>query len=121
MKKALMLVLSAACAVISAQAAAGTLAGVPMKDHHLKAFGANAACETCHGVNTPTQRPDSARCVQCHGTMDKIPTKPNQYEKFPHASAHYGNTLDCTICHSEHKASRALCNDCHVVEFPHLK
>lgn len=36
-------------------------------------------------------------------------------------SDHYGNTVECTVCHSEHKASRALCNECHVVEFPNLK
>ena len=33
----------------------------------------------------------------------------------PHAS------LDCTTCHAEHKASRALCNDCHVVEWTNFK
>ena len=51
----------------------------------------------------------------------KIATKPNKFEKFPHASEHYGNTVECTVCHSEHKASWALCNECHVVEFPNPK
>ena len=106
----------AAFALTSAHAA--TLAGVPMKDHHAKLM---QTCETCHGTATPTERPDGKACIGCHGTMDKIPTKPNRFDKFPHASAHYGNTLDCTTCHAEHKASRALCNDCHVVEWTNCK
>ena len=43
--------------------------------------------------------PSDKACIGCHGTMDKIPTKPNAFDKFPHASAHYGNTLECTTCH----------------------
>lgn len=98
-------------------AMAGTLAGVPMKDHHLNALGDKLTCATCHETATPTTRPSDKACIGCHGEMSKIKTTPNKYEKFPHASDHYGDTLDCTICHSEHKASRALCNDCHVVEW----
>lgn len=120
-KAAALALLAASFCLASGSAAAGTLAGVPMKDHHLKAFGKDAACETCHGVKTPTARPDAKACIKCHGEMSQIPTKPNPYGKFPHASAHYGDTLECTVCHAEHKASRALCNDCHVVEFPNLK
>ena len=37
------------------------------------------------------------------------------------AADHYGGTLECTIRHSERKASRALCNDCRAVESPKLK
>lgn len=50
----------------------------PMSEKHMKAFGGEAAC------------------AACHGTMDKIPTKPNAFDKVPHASAHYGNTLEWT-------------------------
>lgn len=121
MKKTFITLLFAAAASMVTQAWAGSLAGVPMKDHHLKAFGQSTACRTCHGTAVPTGRPDQQSCIACHGTMDKIPTKPNKFEKFPHASEHYGNTVECTVCHSEHKASWALCNECHVVEFPNLK
>lgn len=115
MKKLTMLL---AGILLAASAQAATLSGVPMKDHHAKMI---KECSTCHGTAIPTTRPDDKTCIACHGTMDKIPTKPNKFEKFPHASAHYGDTLDCTTCHSEHKESRALCNDCHVAEFPNLK
>lgn len=110
--------LGLALSLVIGSAQAATLAGVPMKDHHAALM---KDCSTCHGTAIPQSRPDDKTCIGCHGTMDKIPTKPNKYEKFPHASAHYGNVLDCTTCHAEHKPSRALCNDCHVVEFPNLK
>ena len=64
----------------SRAAHAATLAGVPMKDHHAKLM---QTCETCHGTATPTERPDGKACIGCHGTMDKIPTKPNRFDKFP--------------------------------------
>lgn len=118
-RKNLALLAMSVCAAFALTGAhAATLAGVPMKDHHAKLM---QTCETCHGTATPTERPDGKACIGCHGTMDKIPTKPNRFDKFPHASAHYGNTLDCTTCHAEHKASRALCNDCHVVEWTNFK
>lgn len=37
--------------------------------------------------------------------MSKIPTQPNKYGKFPRAPVHYGDTLECTVCHAEHKAA----------------
>lgn len=101
----------------SAGAAQAQLGGVPMSEYHMKALGAAAQCKTCHGVAVPTERPSDKACVACHGTMDKIPTKPNKFDKFPHASEHYGNTLECTACHAEHQKSYSVCNDCHVVEW----
>ena len=92
-----------------------------MSEKHMKAFGGEAACAACHGTALPTSRPSDKACIGCHGTMDKIPTKPNAFDTFPHASAHYGNTLECTTCHAEHKASKALCNDCHVVEWMNFR
>lgn len=96
-------------------------ADVPMKPFHEKMMGSALKCETCHETALPAERPTDKACIKCHGTMDKIATKPNKYDKFPHASPHYGNTVECTACHFEHKASRAICNDCHVVVFPNLK
>lgn len=113
---------AAAAFGLAAQAfAASTVAGVPMSEKHMKAFGGEIACQTCHGEALPTSRPSDKACIGCHGTMDKIPTKPNKFDKFPHASAHYASTLECTTCHAEHKASKALCNDCHVVEWTNFK
>ena len=84
-------------------------------------LGDKATCAVCHGPGTPESRPSDTACIGCRGAMDKIPTKPNRFDKFPHASAHYGNTLECTTCHAEHKPSKALCNDCHNVEWTNFK
>lgn len=98
-----------------------TLSGVPIKAHHFNVIGEDGTCKTCHETAVPTERPSEDTCIACHGTMDEIPTKENKFDKFPHASDHYGNTLECTACHAEHKPSRALCNNCHIVDFPNLK
>lgn len=120
MKKALFL--AALLSLTAACASAASVNGMSFKDHHAKLVGTLMQCETCHGAAVPTERPaTSAGCIKCHGTMDKIPTKPNKFDKKPHASDHYGATLDCSTCHSEHKESRALCNDCHVVEWTNFK
>lgn len=102
-------------------AAENTLSGVPIKAHHFNLMGKSGSCKTCHGTAVPNERPSSDACIRCHGTMDEIPTKENKFDKLPHDSAHYRNTLECTACHSEHKPSHAICNDCHIVEFPNLK
>lgn len=91
--------------------------GVPFKSYHMKAFGNNPQCIACHETAVPTSRPDSKKCIACHGTMDKIATVPNKFDKLPHASPHYGNGIECTVCHKEHQKSRAVCNDCHVVKW----
>ncbi len=101
---------------------AAALSGVPIKEHHFKAMGDSLECKTCHLVAMPTARPaDDKACISCHGPMGDIKTKKNAYDKYPHQSHHYEDLLQCSACHSEHKPSRALCNDCHKVEFPNLK
>lgn len=97
--------------------AAADVAGVPMKDYHVKAFGSMLKCELCHKEAVPKSKPSDRACIECHGTMDKIQTPPNAFDKKPHASDHYGNTLECTACHAEHKPSQDLCSTCHRVKW----
>lgn len=106
---------------LSAYSEESKLSGVPIKAHHFEVMGKIGSCETCHGTAVPTERPNAETCIICHGSMDQIPTKANQWDKFPHSSAHYGDTLECTACHAEHKPSRAVCSNCHIVDFPNLK
>lgn len=96
---------------------ASDLAGVPMKDYHVKALGGALKCELCHQEKLPKTKPTDKACIQCHGTMDKIATPANEFDKKPHASDHYGNTLECTTCHAEHKPSQDLCSTCHRVKW----
>lgn len=38
----------------------------PMSEKHMKAFGGEAACATCHGSALPTSRPSDKACIGCH-------------------------------------------------------
>ncbi len=98
-------------------ALAGELAGVPMKDYHFKAFGNTLKCSMCHQTDVPRSRPSDQACRTCHGTMDKIQTPANDFDKKPHQSAHYADTLECTACHAEHKANKDLCSTCHNIKW----
>lgn len=95
----------------------GTNAANTIKPYHESALD----CRTCHTNKDKYQRPNAQICIECHGGMSEIPTKPNSRDKNPHSSHHYEDLLDCTVCHSEHKHSEAICSECHVVEFPNLK
>ncbi|BDY06086.1 cytochrome c3 family protein [Ferrimonas sp. YFM] len=92
-----------------------------MKPHHADAMGGNMTCRTCHTAKGKFQRPSAETCIECHGGMSEIPIQANRWDKDPHGSHHYEDLLECTLCHSEHQSSRAICSDCHVVEFSNLK
>lgn len=115
MKLKLFVAALGACFMFSA-ATAAEVAGVPMKDYHVKAFGGAVKCAVCHETNVPKARPNDKTCRTCHGPMDKIKTPDNPFDKKPHQSAHYADTLECTACHAEHKASKDLCSTCHNVK-----
>ncbi|MCL1051310.1 cytochrome c3 family protein [Shewanella abyssi] len=78
-------------------------------------------CKTCHTTKGKFQRPSDTACKDCHGGMSDIPTEPNRFDKNPHASHHYEDLLECTVCHSEHSPSKEVCSRCHIVEFKNLK
>ena len=65
-----------ACLMFSA-ASAAEVAGVPMKDYHVKAFGGAVQCAVCHETNVPKSRPNDKTCRMCHGPMEKIKTPDN--------------------------------------------
>ena len=52
-----------ACLMFSA-ASAAEVAGVPMKDYHVKAFGGAVQCAVCHETNVPTTRPAACATVR---------------------------------------------------------
>lgn len=92
------------------------MAGVPVK--HPQSV---ANCAACHNEAVPTTKPTTDKCISCHGPMKNIKVAQNPQGKNPHNSDHYGDTIDCTACHKEHRPSKAVCVDCHVVEFKNLK
>lgn len=112
MKKFATLSLTLLFGVLASQASMAAN-GFPTKH----SFGINQGCTTCHQEQVPTQAPTSEKCIACHGTMDKIPTPKNKFDKEPHHSAHFGNTMECSTCHAEHKESKDYCSTCHTVEW----
>ncbi|MGI2258347.1 cytochrome c3 family protein [Shewanella sp. GXUN23E] len=92
-----------------------------IKPHHAQAFGEGKHCDTCHTDAGKKSRPSSQTCINCHGGMSEIPVASNRFDKDPHNSHHYEDTLECMTCHREHKKSHAICVDCHIVEFENFK
>lgn len=103
------------CSAFAADAP--TLAGMPMKH----SMAAQMQCSTCHDNTTEFTKPSTQKCESCHGPMAQIKTKANPQDKYPHQSAHYGNTVDCGVCHSEHKASQDLCSNCHQTQWTNFR
>lgn len=89
------------------------------------------ACTVCHGEKLDV-RPTASTCLTCHGPAEAL-AKKTEHLNFmskmknaktgevkehkalvnPHDSYHFGTTLQCSECHSEHKASRNDCSTCH--------
>ena len=118
MKKLLIPLFAAllSCSAFAADAPK-TLAGMPMKH----TMAAQMKCSTCHGDTTEFTKPATKQCESCHGPMAQIKTKANPQGKYPHQSAHYGNTVDCVVCHSEHKANQDLCSNCHQTQWSNFR
>lgn len=76
----------------------------------------NVTCSGCHGGKIPEEGDsvENDRCLACHGDMEKLEkkTEPKDFpDRNPHKS-HLG-TVNCTVCHNAHKASKVYCLECH--------
>jgi len=75
----------------------------------------NVTCAGCHEKLPETgDSVENDRCLACHGTMEKLvkKTAPKDFpDRNPHES-HLG-TINCTVCHKAHAASKTYCLDCH--------
>ena len=84
-------------------------------------------CAVCHTQENAVAGnafvvPDDKACEACHGSYASLARKTaGGDEPNPHASNHYGQSLSCTACHAEHKASKVYCNDCHAVRFKKIQ
>jgi Zn finger protein HypA/HybF involved in hydrogenase expression len=84
-------------------------------------------CKTCHveGMTAPKDE----TCLSCHGPLQdlvnstSVERKPfdTKISPNPHDSAHYGTTLSCFACHSEHKEAKIYCNTCHSFDYKNFK
>jgi fumarate reductase flavoprotein subunit len=100
-------------------------AGNFLADMHL---GKGLECSACHGKKTVVDDNETivnAKCVECHGTLDKMalaqkpsmdgnPAQVAEHHINPHKS-HLG-VINCTTCHHGHTTSWTYCLNCHSFE-----
>lgn len=93
----------------------------------VKPYHQNVAkdCSVCHTKENAVAAnvfvtPNSQACLNCHQSYSAVAAKTKNLkngEPNPHASAHYGEGIACTACHSEHKPSQVYCNNCHEFKY----
>ncbi|MCF0253771.1 MAG: cytochrome c3 family protein [Duodenibacillus sp.] len=93
-------------------AAAALIFTAPQMAMAQAAHGTHKAlpCTQCHKV-MPPKAPAQETCLACHGSYAQIAQKTAKSTPNPHDS-HMGR-VECSECHSMHKASRFMCRDCH--------
>ncbi len=71
-------------------------------------------CAACHKNGPGTPVPTS-QCRTCHAQSQfESGIELKNGEANPHVSLHYDpNTVDCNLCHREHKQSVNYCTACH--------
>lgn len=76
------------------------------------------SCADCHGkVKKPTFV-EAAQCLGCHGPADALARKTAEVKpENPHASPHWGNEMECNVCHRQHEKTVNWCDHCHVYKF----
>lgn len=79
----------------------------------------NVNCTACHETQSPLpgSQVASGKCVQCHGTLEKIAasTKDKKLDPDPHYN-HLVNT-DCQECHKGHGPGTNVCANCHNLQY----
>ncbi|BCV51348.1 cytochrome c3 family protein [Shewanella algae] len=73
-------------------------------------------CKTCH-LGAPKGPATETACLECHGDYQQIAEQTRDSKPNPHDAPHWGADVPCTVCHSEHKPAKVLCNDCHQFTF----
>lgn len=85
-------------------------------------------CSACHGKETVVDDNETivnAKCVECHGSLEKLassqklskdgkPAQADEHHVTPHKS-HLG-VIECTACHHGHTTSWTYCLNCHSFE-----
>ncbi len=94
---------------IGGEAFAQAKAPRPLLEEKHKA--ANKKCAACHVESPPADDVGTAKCLECHGTREKLAAKTEKADPNPHQS-HQGDQ-DCKACHHVHKASENNCEKCH--------
>ena len=83
---------------------------LPLSHLHL---AAGVSCEDCHGARQPFKGLATEQCRTCHGGPEKMEALTRDLHMNPHSSPHYGNEMDCDMCHHQHRTSENVCHECH--------
>lgn len=109
-KKTAFLALAASLALMSFGAGAGTVADA----HTSKGI----PCESCHGPDKKNlATPTNDTCATCHNVQALVEKTAKVKPTNPHTSPHYGDKLECSLCHIGHEPSENYCNQCHQFDF----
>jgi hypothetical protein len=74
-------------------------------------------CEMCHGAKNEVAFPNIDQCTKCHDPKQVAEKTKDVKPQNPHQSPHYGNTLDCALCHLQHSKPENYCAQCHSFDF----
>jgi hypothetical protein len=74
-------------------------------------------CEKCHGKTQKQEAVEMTQCIPCHNPLKLVEKTAKVKPENPHTSPHYGNSLDCNLCHRQHGKSENYCNQCHNFNF----
>ncbi len=83
-------------------------------DRHVKK---GISCEMCHGQKKEIEYPSIDQCVKCHDPKAMEAKTKDVKPRNPHVSPHYGNKLDCALCHLQHATPENYCDQCHKFGF----
>ncbi len=83
---------------------------MPLSHTHMLS---DVGCGECHDGDSPEQAVKTEKCRDCHGEPAALEALTKDLEYNPHVSPHYGNDMDCDMCHHLHKASENVCLECH--------
>jgi hypothetical protein len=60
----------------------------------------------------PRMRLPAESCLKCHGSYDAVASLTADRDRNPHGG-HWGGWINCSECHSAHRESVVLCEQCH--------
>lgn len=78
---------------------------------------AGVTCEKCHGKVQKQKAVEMEKCITCHNPAKLVEKTAKVKPENPHTSPHYGDSLDCNLCHHQHGKSENYCNQCHKLDF----
>jgi hypothetical protein len=70
-------------------------------------------CGGCHKDPAKPGQLSTGDCLVCHKSFEVVAGRTATRRPDPHNSPHYGNSVDCDVCHRIHKPSENFCAQCH--------